>query len=265
MTTAETTAQTAAVTAAPDPPGLPFEGFRAAARWARRHPQTMIPLAVALAAFITVTVLTGMLAAGGVTAFVFWVITLIITASARSGRRARSSFPTFGQPAALPGAGLGRAAQWPDIPAGAWQVTEPAPPPPAPRVQARVLNDDPPPQQRVLHGMGDVLSTANGILSDMHPGPETVTAVDPGTVTVRWDGRRSAGQATDLPPHRRDKMQIIQGEFRRRVIQAGLLYQFPQILLIASDGAAVELLGDSGFGRTGAVEHGEPPAGGGWN
>jgi hypothetical protein len=79
-------------------------------------------------------------------------------------------------------------------------------------------------------------------LAGLAPGPEHVTAADPAAVTVDWDARPAAA--------RTDKMRIIWRDVRGSLRLAGVLRQLPQVLLIAGDGACIELFGS---GRTGTA------------
>jgi hypothetical protein len=83
--------------------------------------------------------------------------------------------------------------------------------------------------------MGAVLTVVTQALARVGPAPETVIAADPRTVTVDWDTSPDAA--------RRDKMRVILNETRTWLSAVHVLARLPQVLLIADDGAAIELYG----------------------
>jgi hypothetical protein len=93
----------------------------------------------------------------------------------------------------------------------------------------------------------DPITAAARILVMLRPGPEPVRFADPAATLVRWD--TGGPRSRDLDPARADKMRIICARFRRAASVQDILHQLPQLLLAASDGAVIELLG----GRTGII------------
>ncbi len=83
--------------------------------------------------------------------------------------------------------------------------------------------------------IADALKVVRGILAEVRPGPERITAADPAAVTADWDAELTLARA--------DKMDIIVGQVRLAARMLGVLHQLPQVLLIAPDGAAIELFG----------------------
>jgi hypothetical protein len=89
------------------------------------------------------------------------------------------------------------------------------------------------------------------------PGPETVTAALPATMAIDWgDQATRTGKAygnQSVSEDRGDKMHLIRTHVRARLDRAGVLVKMPQILLAASDGVVIELLGIGrlGIGRLG--------------
>lgn len=100
------------------------------------------------------------------------------------------------------------------------------------------------------------LKTVDGILAYLKPAPEKVHAADPATVRVLWDPDPAAISTRPgvLPGHRADKMRQLAGLVRTEAMNRGIMHQLPSaIILVADDGAVIELSGSLGFGRTGAV------------
>jgi len=97
------------------------------------------------------------------------------------------------------------------------------------------------------------LDVVHAILSDLHPGPEPVTAADPETLVIDWDPACPQYEDEALPGHRADKMLVITAAVRVRAAQDGVLHRLPQLLLVGGDGAVVELFGRNGQGRTGRL------------
>lgn len=83
--------------------------------------------------------------------------------------------------------------------------------------------------------MDAVLNVVAQALAKVRPAPEAVIAADPRTVTVDWDACTDAA--------RRDKMRVIRSETRIWLDAVHILARLPQVLLIAEDGAAIELYG----------------------
>jgi hypothetical protein len=202
--------------------------------WLRRHPAISVPAGAALAfgSFVFFglgpsdgTPMVAALFAAAIAALISWVIVLRV-----SGPRPR--------------AGLSRAA------------TGPAAESVRIRAAARPLGPAPPPD------MAGALRIVQGILRDLQPGPERVTAVDPDVIQVRWDAGDPFGGAANLPGARHDKMLVILAMVRRVARhQLGVLHQLPQLYLVAEDGAVVELFGAGGLGRTGVITSLESAAG----
>jgi hypothetical protein len=101
--------------------------------------------------------------------------------------------------------------------------------------------------------MDAALKIVNGILAAIKPGPEKVAALDPESRIVRWDHPGPSGQPGNLPAARADKMMMICGLVRGRAQQLGVLHQLPQVILVADDGATIEILGLHGMGRIGTA------------
>ncbi len=89
-------------------------------------------------------------------------------------------------------------------------------------------------------------------IGKVDPGPETVTAALPATMTIDWgDPATRTGKTygnQSVSEDRRDKMRLIRRHVGDRLDYAGVLVKMPQILLAASDGVVIELLG---LGRLG--------------
>lgn len=81
--------------------------------------------------------------------------------------------------------------------------------------------------------------------AELRAWPEELRAAEPGDLDVRWDapGREA------LPAGRAEKMRLLRCMIWDRARLAGVLQQFPPAVLVASDGAVIEILG----GRTGAL------------
>jgi hypothetical protein len=110
-----------------------------------------------------------------------------------------------------------------------------------------------PPQPPRPQGVPGALRVVNVILAALDPGPEQVRAADPGSMPVRWDTSGWRDQDRNLPGHRADKMRHICGLVRGSARDLGVLHQLPQLLLVADDGAVIELFGGYGTGRTGTA------------
>lgn len=108
-------------------------------------------------------------------------------------------------------------------------------------------------------GTAEALRIIEAILAFLRPGPEQVTAACPGSTEVIWDIDDWRHRHTNLPGDRHDKMLAILRPVRRLIERFELLHQFPQVLLVADDGAAIELLGSGGHGRTGRAVGLEAP------
>ncbi|MGH3160235.1 MAG: hypothetical protein ACRDNF_27185, partial [Streptosporangiaceae bacterium] len=100
--------------------------------------------------------------------------------------------------------------------------------------------------------MAGSLAVAETILAGLRPGPENVRAADPAATAVRWDasGWRDPGRTLNLPESRADKMRHICHLVRREAVRGDVLHRLPQLLLVADDGAVIELFGD----RTGTLD-----------
>lgn len=94
------------------------------------------------------------------------------------------------------------------------------------------------------------LHLVNGAIIEAGAGPEPVSAVDPATASVNWDAI--------LAPARDDKMRVIRLAVRGCLRCAAVLHQLPQILLVADDGACIELFGGSRTGTIDDVTPGSP-------
>lgn len=98
----------------------------------------------------------------------------------------------------------------------------------------------------------EALDTVNHLLAELDPRPETVTAVPPGTVPVRWDvtPAQAVSARLNLDAARADQIRHIRYLTRHVLEATGILHHIPQMVLLASDGAAIELFGNSRTGRT---------------
>lgn len=198
-----------------------------AARWLVRHPAASVPAAAAVTFGVLVYLwiappsttraqvagdVAVVLIIAGIAAYVSWLAVLRVTRH---------------QPAAGPALTLPETAPWIRSRGAA------GPPCPAPP-----------------EDVAGALLIVEGILRDLRPGPEQITAADPDAFQVRWDRGDLRGRVADLPGARRDKMLAIHAVVRRAAVQLRLLHQLPQVLLMAEDGAVVEMFGEF---RTGLV------------
>lgn len=70
---------------------------------------------------------------------------------------------------------------------------------------------------------------------EVEAGPERIIAVDPAEAAVDWD--------TELDPARHDKMRQVWHAVRKELRALGVLHKLPQVLLVADDGACIEVFG----------------------
>jgi len=167
-------------------------------------------------------------------------------AAAAAARRPRMTVPGA---AAFGAAVLGALAAggWPGVLLGAAGAAVAA------AAAIRYLERDAGPSRSPAGDTAGALAVVTAILGDLLPGPEQVSAADPLATAVDWDPPCPRDEQDALPGDRADKMLVTAAAVRARAVQAGLLHRIPQVLLVAEDGAVVELLGRGGLGRTGRI------------
>jgi hypothetical protein len=79
------------------------------------------------------------------------------------------------------------------------------------------------------------LGTVTAAIIEAEAGPERITAIDPAEASTDWE---------TLPDQARaDKMRQIWHAVRSELRELHVLHKLPQVLLVADDGACIELFG----------------------